>query len=148
MKTIGKFTSLLLQFVGRAASLKNEFIESMMAQGVEPLLAHQVKELFSGVTETHSTPGYTITSYYSPDGKIYSKAKGVKGEYTDEGVWRVNESGSLCGKYLGKWGGTGKECFMVYPGKSKYEFVWVHTSGVTPRSWTSGIMPIIVKPGI
>lgn len=149
MKTRGKIKSRLLQLLGSTASKKNDvFMKNMMAKGVEPLTTDELRELFTGATETHTTPGYTITSYYSPNGKIYSKAKGSKGEYTDEGVWSVGESGSICGKYLGKWGGAGKECFMVYPGKSKNEYVWVQTSGIIPRSWSSGIMPVIIKPGI
>lgn len=148
MKTRGKIKSLLLQLSGSAASKKDEFMKNMMAKGLEPLTTDEVRELFTGATETHTTPGYTITSYYSPNGKIYSKAKGSKGEYTDEGVWSVGETGSICGKYLGKWGGSGKECFVVYPGKSKYEYVWVQTSGSTPRSWSSRIMPVTIKPGI
>lgn len=141
-------TIFILFLLGGCVSTKQKFLDNMMAQGVKRLTASEVKELFSDATESHSSSKYTAITYYSADGKVKGTAQWEGGEASDEGVWRVDESGSICGKYHGRWSKSGEQCFAVYPGKAKDEYTWLQTAGTPPKSWPDGIMQIKVTPGM
>jgi len=156
MKPRAKVTSILTKvlailsilLLAGCVSTKQKFQDDMMAQGVKPLTASEVKALFSNATDSHGTSKHEAKVYYSADGKIQGKVKGSWGEDSDEGEWRVSEDGLLCTKYLGKWSKFGENCASVYPGKADSEYTLIQVSGSKSKNYPDGIIPIKVTPGM
>lgn len=155
MKPRAKVTSILTKvlailsilLLAGCVSTKQKFQDDMMAQGVKPLTASEVKALFSNATDSHGTSKHEAKVYYSADGKLQGHVKASWGEDSDSGEWRVSEDGLLCTKYR-KWGKGGENCASVYPGKADGEYTLILGSGAKSKNYPDGIVPIKVTPGM
>ncbi len=67
----------------------------------------EVKALLSGntVEAIHAAKGFTITTYYSPDGTF----RQIRDGNNESGTWEIDDQGFLC-TYREGWGG---ECRLI-----------------------------------
>lgn len=133
------FSFLLL--AGCVASKKDKFLEDQMAQGIKPLTANEITELFSGAVEYNKSSRAEFEGQYAPDGKIKGRAWWTGGESSDEGKWTVTDKDLFCTEWLGSWGKAGKQCYSVYPSSGENNYTLVQKSGTTSKAYPSGIMP-------
>ncbi len=149
MKPRVKFASLLittliiltvLLLMGCATSRKDQFKQSMMAKGIEPLSGAQLRKLMSNANlyEKHPTK-YEGEFHYSADGTADGKIWGSFGEKIYIGTWYINDVGAMCQKWDSK-----ESCYLYYPGKGHNEYTRFQLSGPQSVSWPDGLTPVII----
>ena len=141
-------TALALLFLnGCVASKKDQFVEDMMAKGVNPLSTAELNELFPDSTMSHATKNQKYEGYYTTDGKIQGHAKWTGGEGRDEGAWTVSDDGIYCDQFMGAWSKSGKRCYKVYPGQGENEYTLIKVSGSHSKQYPDGVIPLKITPG-
>ena len=144
-------TSTLLSLVfllsGCVASKKDQFMEDMMAKGIDPLTSTELTKLYSDVTTSSKMKDREYEGKYYADGTRTGRAWGSNWEDSDKGEWRVTDDGLVCGKWLGKWSKSGERCWSVYPATSENTYTGVQQSGSKSKGNPDGISTFTVTPG-
>ncbi len=135
----------LLLLMGCAASIKDQFKQDMMAQGVKPLSSAELKSLMNNATQHEQHPtNYKGTFHYSADGTADGKVWGAFGERVYIGKWYINDQGALCQEWESK-----KNCYLYYPTKKRdIEYTRVQLSGPQSIDWPDGLTPVTITPGM
>ena len=137
----------LLFLSGCVASKKDQFMQDMMAKGVEPLTAAEITKRFSGATEYNKGKKDEFEGTYNADGTRTGRLWGPDWEDSDEGEWRVTDDNLLCTKWLGKWSKSGERCWSVYPTSGENNYTGVQMSGSKSKFNPDGITNFKLTPG-
>ena len=127
-----------------AASDKDQFIKDMKTEGVNPLSAGEITELYSDSTEYGKNQKYEWEGFYSANGKVNGRAWWNGGEALDDGEWKATDNDLLCFEYFGKWSKNGERCFAVYPSSGEYNYTLIQKTGSQSSGWPDGIIPVKV----
>ena len=92
------------------------------------LSGNEVRQLISGntVEKVHAKRGYSIVTYYSPDGTYRQIADGE----AQSGTWNIDSEGQLCSMRQ-DWGG---ECRLIAKEGSEWKAYKVPDNPMKPRT--------------